>query len=85
MAGSKAEALYDLLQGAVAQLELFVSVGLPLPKRHKGVATATVSSLTAQESEAIVPMSEGGASVQEGPHLSIPQSEEAIPAEMEPL
>ena len=72
MVRSKAEGLYDLLQGAVAQLELSVFVGLSLPKRHKWVATA-------QESKAIVPKPEGGVSVQRGPHLSIPQSkEEAI-------
>ena len=32
--------------------------GSPLPKRHKWVAMATVSSPTAQESEAIVPKPE---------------------------
>ena len=35
MARSKVEGLFGLLQGAVTQLELSVSVGLPLPKRHK--------------------------------------------------
>ena len=54
VAGLKAEGLYDLLLGAVVQPELSLSVGLPLPKR-KEVATATVSSPTAQESEAIAP------------------------------
>ena len=48
-------------------------VGPPLPKR-KWVATATIASLVAQESEAIAPRPEGGASVREGPSLSIPQS-----------
>ena len=84
--GLKAEGLYDLLQGAVAQPQLSVSVGPLLPKRHIQVATATVSSLIAQGSEAIVPKPKGGVSVQGGLHQSIPQSkEEAIPAEMEPL
>ena len=86
MAGLKAEGLYDLLQGPMAQPELSVSVGLPLPKRHKWFATATVSSPMAQESEALVPKLKGGVSLQGAPHLAIPQSkEEAIPAEMEPL
>ena len=84
-AGSQAEGLYDHLQGAVVQPELPVSVGPPLSKR-KQVATETISSLTAQESEAITPKPKEGVSVQGGPYLSIPQSkEEAIPAEMEPL
>ena len=70
----------------MAQLELSVSVSPPLPKRHKWVAIAMVSSLTAKESEATVPKPKGGLSVQEAPSLSIPQSkEDAIPAEMEPL
>ena len=64
----KGEGLDDLLQGAVAQLELSVSVGLPLPKRHKWVAIATIYSLTAQESAAIVPKPKGDISVQ-GAHL----------------
>ena len=69
---------------AVAQPELSVSVGLP--KRHKRVATATVSSPNAQVSEAIVPKPKGGGSVHGSPHLSISQyKEEAIPAEMESL
>ena len=85
MADSKAEGLYDLLHGAVAQPELSVSVGPPLPKRT-WVSTATIASPTAQESEAIAPKPEGGVSVQVSPSLSIPQSrEEAIPAEMESL
>ena len=57
---SEAEGLYALLWGAISQLDLSISVDLPLPKRHKGVAMATVSSfLTAQESEAIVPKPKG--------------------------
>ena len=47
----------------MSQPELSVSVGPPLPKRHKWVATATVSSPKAQESEAIIPKPEGGVSV----------------------
>ena len=61
--GSKVEGLYDLLQEAVAHLELPLSVDPSLPKRHKQVATATVSSLTAQRSKAIVPKPKGGVSV----------------------
>ena len=61
--GLGAEGLYDLIWEAVTQPELSVSVGSPLPKRHKWVATATVSSPTAQKSEAIIPKPEGGVSV----------------------
>ena len=42
----------------MTQLDMSVSVGLPLPKRHKQAATAMVSSLAAQEYEAIVPKPE---------------------------
>ena len=85
MAGSKVEGLYDLLQEAVAQPQLSVSVGPPLPKR-KWVATATVSSPTVQELEAIAPKPEGGVSVWGDPHLPIPQpTGEATPVEVEPL
>ena len=64
VARSKVESLCDILPGAVAQLELSVSLGPPLPKRHKQVATAMVSRLTTEESEALVPKPKGGASVQ---------------------
>ena len=63
MARSKVEGLYGLLQGAVTQLELSVSVGLPLPKRHKWLATAMVTGPKAQESEAIIPKPKGGVSM----------------------
>ena len=61
--GLQAEGLYDLLKVAVAQPELPVSGGPPLSKR-KWVATATISSPTAQESEAITPKCKEGVSGQ---------------------
>ena len=86
VAGLQAEVLYNLLIMAVAQPELPVSVGPPLSKR-KQIATAIISSLTAQESEAITTKPKESVSLSRGgSHLSIPQSkEEAIPAEMEAL
>ena len=70
----------------MTQLKLSVSVGLPLPKRHKWLATAMVTGPKVQESETIIPKPKGGVSVKGGSSLSIPQSkDEAIPAEMEPL
>ena len=84
MTGLQAQGLYDLKR-AVAQSDLPVSVGLPLSQRL-WVATATISHMTAQGSEAITPKPVEGVSVQGGPHLSIPQSkEEAITAVMELL
>ena len=52
VAGLATEGLYDLIPGAVAQVDLSVSVGLPLPKKQNWVAKATISGPTAQESEA---------------------------------
>ena len=40
-----------------------MSVGLPLPKRHKWLATAMVTGPKAQESETIIPNPKGGVSV----------------------
>ena len=67
IAGSEAEGLYDLHQGVMTQPDMPASVGLPLPKKCKQAATATVSSPTAQESETIVPKPRGSASVQKAP------------------
>ena len=53
VAASEAEGLYDLLQEAMTQPDPSASVGLPLPKMCKQVATATVSSPTAQVSKNI--------------------------------
>ena len=75
----------------MTQPDSSASVGLPLPKRFKQVATAMVLSLTGQESKTIasdplVPKPDGGASGQGGTSLSIPQSKEAaIPIGMAPL
>ena len=85
VAGLKADGLYDLLQRAVAQPELSVSVDPSLLKRRK-VAIASVASPIAQELEVIAPKPKKGVSVQWGPHLSIPPpTGKAIPAQMEPL
>ena len=75
MAGSGVEALYDVIQDSLADPDLSASVGPPLAKRQKRTATATVVSMTAQESDAITPKPEVGASV----------SKEEIPAKMETL
>ena len=52
MARSKAESLYNVLQGAMTQSDSSMSFGPPLPKRHRLMPTAVVSCLTAQETEA---------------------------------
>ena len=75
MAGSGAEALYDIIQGSLADPDLSASVGPPLLKRQRQAATATIASLIVQEPEAITPKPVRGASV----------SKEEIPAEMESL
>ena len=61
--GRGAEALYDIIWGSLAHPNLSVSMGPPLPKRQKQSVTGTVASPTTQESEAITPKPEGGASV----------------------
>ena len=77
VAGSEAEGLYDLLQGAMTWPDSSMSVCLPPLKRHRWVPTATVSSLTAQESkttasEPLVPKLEGGMSEQGAPPYLFP-------------
>ena len=74
MVGSEAEAPYNIIQGSLANPNLSVSVGPPLPKRQRQAATMTAASPTVQEPEAITPKPKGDASV----------SKEEIPAEMEP-
>ena len=69
IAGSEAEGLYDLLQGAITQTDMSAFVGLLLPKRHKWAATAMVLGPTAKESKTVatdplVLKPEGGASEQ---------------------